>query len=384
MRLAVFGGTFNPPHMGHISAARACVAALEPDLLMVIPDRLPPHKELPAGSATPQQRLEMCRLAFADVPRCRVSDLELRRAGPSYTVDTLRQLRRETPTADLWLLMGTDMLRSFERWYCPEEICRLARLAVVAREEGDRALIEERAAALGRQFGARVDVIDNRVVSVSSTRIRDGGDKNLLPPAVADYIRARSLYRLTLEEVRDRARALLRGKRLAHTLGCERLCAELAEKYGADDYTVRAAALLHDCTKDLSPAEQLTLCEKWGIITDYPPDTFADLIHADTAAELARRELHMPEAVCRCIARHTVGAADMTPEEQIVYLADLCEETRTYDGVETLRALARTDLRSAMIAGLQRTAAFVRAKGKQPYDVTLQALSSLKGVEEHE
>ncbi|MEA5039317.1 MAG: nicotinate (nicotinamide) nucleotide adenylyltransferase [Clostridiaceae bacterium] len=377
MRIGMFGGTFNPPHEGHVSAARACVKTLALDQLLIIPDRLPPHKPLPEGSASPDQRLAMCRLAFAGVPNCSINDMELRRPGPSYTVDTLRLLRQQYPDAALWLMIGTDMLLSIDRWHCTEEILRLARLAVVSREESDRILIEEKAAALASIYGVEIDIIDNPVVEVSSTEVRDGARAEQLPKAVADYIRKNGLYAVSLDTLRAFAERHLPAKRLAHTLGCERLCAELAAIWGADAYTVRAAALLHDCTKPLSPAEQLKLCDQWGIITDYPQESFFDLIHADTAAELARRELRMPEAVCRAIARHTVGAADMTTEEKILYIADLCEETRTYDGAEGLRLLAKQDLHAALIAALQRTAAFVRNKGKEPYYVTLQTLERL-------
>lgn len=374
----MFGGTFNPPHEGHISAARACISALSLDKLLVMPDHLPPHKELPAGSASAEQRLEMCRLAFADIPHCEVSDLELRRSGPSYTVDTLRDLRRVNPAAELWLVVGTDMLLTFDRWYCPEEIVHLARLAAVARADRDRAAICEMADRLTRTMGAHVDVISNPAVEVSSTQLRGSAFRDKLPPCVAEYVRQNGLYALPLEELHAYAERRLSPERLAHTLGCEKLCAELAEIWGANEYIVRAAAILHDCTKSLSQTEQLKLCREYGIITDYPEDSFFDLIHAVTAAEIARRELYMPEQVCRAIARHTVGGADMTLEEQIVYIADLCEETRTYNGAGELRELAKQDLHAALVAAMERTSAFVRGKGREPYYVTLQALERLK------
>ena len=124
MRIAVFGGTFNPPHLGHMAAAEACIEALSLDRLILMPTRVPPHKDLPAGSATPEQRLEMCRIAAVQIPRCEVSDLELRREGLSYTADTVEELAAHYPGDTLWLVMGTDMLLSFDRWREPERILR--------------------------------------------------------------------------------------------------------------------------------------------------------------------------------------------------------------------------------------------------------------------
>ena len=110
MNIGVYGGTFDPPHWGHITAARAAMEQLGLDKLVLIPDRMPPHKALPEGSASPEQRLEMAALATAELgKRAEVSDRELRRSGPSYTSDTLAALRREYPEDTLWLLMGSDM-----------------------------------------------------------------------------------------------------------------------------------------------------------------------------------------------------------------------------------------------------------------------------------
>ena len=110
MNIGVYGGTFDPPHWGHITAARAAMEQLELDKLVLIPDRVPPHKALPEGSASPEQRLEMAALATAELgKRAEVSDWALRRDGPSFTSDTLAELRREHPEDTLWLLMGSDM-----------------------------------------------------------------------------------------------------------------------------------------------------------------------------------------------------------------------------------------------------------------------------------
>ena len=133
MKTGVLGGTFNPPHNGHLAAARHVRDALGLDQVLFIPTNLPPHKELPAGSATTAQRCDMVRLMTAPYDWAVFSDMEVGRGGTSYTVETLRDLHA-AGYDDLTLIVGTDMLLSFDVcWRAPEEIARLARLAVVAR-----------------------------------------------------------------------------------------------------------------------------------------------------------------------------------------------------------------------------------------------------------
>ena len=378
MRIAMYGGTFNPIHLGHMHAATAVAESLRLDKLLLMPAGIPPHKVLPEGSATPAQRLEMCRIAARYILRAEACSLELEREGASYTVDTLRALRQQYPQADLWLVVGTDMVLTFDRWRQPEEMAKLCRLAVVARDEQDRARIAEKAAALRESLGLVCDIIDCPALPMSSTQVRETMDERLLHPAVLDYIRQQRLYLPSPESLRAEVERRVSPKRMAHILGCERMAAEMAKVYGVDDYAVRAAAILHDCTKALSEKEQLTLCEKWNIIIDYDEDNFAQLIHADTGAEVARREFKMPEDIVSAIRTHTTGDVSMTDLQKILYVADMCEETRTWPGVEELRALALTDLEGAVTSAMERTAAFIREQGREPYYKTLDALKLRK------
>ena len=140
MKIGVYGGTFNPPHLGHVTAARAVFELLKLDLLLLVPDREPPHKALPAGSPTPEQRLEMTRLAGEQLglgDRVQVLDLELKRTGRSYTSDTLAQLKERYPEDELWLLMGTDMFLTIQTWHEAEKILSLAGIATFGRTEAD-------------------------------------------------------------------------------------------------------------------------------------------------------------------------------------------------------------------------------------------------------
>ena len=140
MKIGIYGGTFNPPHLGHVTAARAAAELLKLDKLLLVPAGLPPHKNLPAGSPTPQQRLEMTRLAAEQTGlggRVEVADLEVHREGKSYTSDTLAALKARYPDDELWLLMGTDMFLTLQAWHAPEEIFALAGIAAFGRTEAD-------------------------------------------------------------------------------------------------------------------------------------------------------------------------------------------------------------------------------------------------------
>ena len=140
MKIGVYGGTFNPPHLGHLTAARSVFELLNLDLLLLIPAGLPPPKELPAGSPTAVQRLEMTRLAGEQLglgDKVRTLDIELERGGRSFTSDTLAQLKAQYPDSELWLLMGTDMFLTLQTWHEPEKILSLAGVAAFGRTEED-------------------------------------------------------------------------------------------------------------------------------------------------------------------------------------------------------------------------------------------------------
>ena len=186
MRIGIFGGTFSPVHNGHIAAAHAFMEKMWLDVLYVMPTALPPHKQL-HGDAAAADRLEMLRLAFAGMDGVIVSDMEIRRGGRSYTVDTLRQMHADLHGDDrLFLLMGTDMLLSFDSWREPD-----------AALDGE---IIRRIARYRAEYGKTVCRVDAPALEVSSTEIRQAvaagrSIDDMVPPAVAAYIREKNLYR---------------------------------------------------------------------------------------------------------------------------------------------------------------------------------------------
>ena len=199
MRVGIYGGTFSPVHNGHVAAAKAFMEQMWLDILYVIPTGVTPHKDM-KGNATAADRLEMCRRAFEGVEGVIVSDLEMRREGKSYTVDTLRELY--DPEGRLFLLMGTDMLLTLDSWREPDEIFRLCYPVYIRREE-DAALdaaVVEKITAYQQTYGKVVRRIVAPAIQISSTDVRKAVAEGFpiegaVPPAVADYIRERGLYR---------------------------------------------------------------------------------------------------------------------------------------------------------------------------------------------
>lgn len=198
MRVGIFGGTFNPPHNGHLSAASAFVKAAALDRLYVIPTFLPPHKAICGVSSS--DRLSMTKAAFADVPCVTVSDIEILRGGVSYTADTLRSLKDTDD--ELFLLCGTDMFLTLDTWYQPETIFDLSTVCYVRREtESDTLLLlEQKEKEYKDRFHARIFKIENPdTIEISSSEIREKVKKSkeisrFVPPAVLDYIVEKRLY----------------------------------------------------------------------------------------------------------------------------------------------------------------------------------------------
>ena len=387
MNIGIYGGTFDPPHRGHIAAAKAAVSALHLDRLLLIPDAVPPHKALPEGSPTAQQRCDMAVLATAELGRqAEVSDMELRRAGVSYTADTLAQLRRQYPEDELYLLMGTDMFLSLQSWRQPERIAALAHIAPFRRErEDDPAAFAAQKERLERDYGASVTVVPNPdVVDISSTEVRaalaQGGGEDMLPPAVWGYICRERLYgthtdlkHLTPEALRPVALSYLKPKRMPHVLGTEQEAVRLARQYGADETQARIAALLHDCTKKLDMDRQLALCAQYHIQLDDLEQHVLKLLHAKTGAAIARDVFGVDDAVYRAIYWHTTGHPNMTKLEKIIYLADYIEPSRDFPGVDDLRRAVHADLDGGLLKALDDSIRDMQQWGNPVHHNTLDA-----------
>ena len=387
-KIGIYGGTFNPPHTGHLQAAKQAVEVLDLDLLLMIPDRIAPHKDIPAGSPAPEQRLEMLRIALAGEEKIQPSDIELRREGVSYTYLTLEALKEQYPEEELILLMGTDMFLSFDSWKEPERICDLASLGVFYRgEKGEKEKILAQKAALEAK-GAKVELVENDIINISSTQLRrllafHAADE-FLPAGVGEYIRANGLYdtaaawkNLPMEELEPIVIRLLHPNRVAHVLGCRDEAVRMAAHWGEDVTNAARAGILHDITKVLDGPLQLTLCAAYDKVLNDFSRKYPKTLHALTGSLVAEKIFGENEAVVQAICNHTTGRANMSTLEKIIYVADYMEPCRDFPGVEKLRELAYSDLDAALKLGLEMTLQHLARQGNEVSPESREALAFL-------
>ena len=388
-RIGIYGGTFNPPHKGHMMAAQQAICRLALDRLLLIPNKIAPHKDLPADCASPRQRTDMLRLAAKDLPKAEISELELERDGVSYTYETILTLKQQYPAEELILLMGTDMFLCFDRWKNPQIIWENATLGVFYR--GDReevSLIDEKKREL-EALGAKVILVDNPVHRMSSTDLRRmltfGCGKAMLSEDVYAYILENRLYgtaesyrNLSEEELERKVSALLDPGRIAHVLGCRETAVALAKHWGASETDAARAALLHDVTKALPEDLQLTLCREYGRILKAFSVQNPKTLHALTGSMVAERIFGEKEAVVEAVRSHTTGKVNMSLLEKIIYIADYIEPSRDFPGVDTLRSLAFTDLDEALKMGLNMTIDMLQSRNQEVSPESLEALAYLE------
>lgn len=397
MKIGIYGGTFDPPHLGHMKAAQQIKDHLGLDKLILVPAKQPPHKELAQSSASPEDRLRMtAMIADGILPTGSVvaDDCELVREGKSYTADTVEALAARYPGDELWLVMGSDMFQSFHTWRDPERICALAGVCGFTRTSQEGTLrLEQQADYLRRIYGAKTAVLDlPEDVDVSSSDVRQLLERQDLQTAsgflwsqVTGYIIRRGLYGVHLdmahlsdEQLRAVSYSMMYAKRIPHVRGTEEEAVKLAQRWGGDVCHARRAAILHDCTKYYTQQEHFAVCQQYGVELDALERQSEKLLHAKTGAALACHVFEEPTEVQAAIYYHTTGKGDMTVLEKILYLADYMEPTRSFPGVERLRELAYTDLDAAVALGCEMSIREMEEKGREVHPNTRAALDSLR------
>lgn len=389
-RIGIFGGSFNPPHIGHIRGAVQAANSLGIDQVLLIPARQVPGKVLPDGTPAPEERLELLRLCAGDAPGLEALDLELNRDGESYTWDTIKALRRMYPREELVLMLGADTFLNFSHWKNAKSIWKEASLGVLYR--GDRAeqtAVSKEKKALEAK-GAKVYLAENDAIPISSTQIRRllafGCGWEFLTEREGEYIRKQELYHtaaqwknLPMDQLETVTVNLLNPNRVKHVLGCRDTAVELARRWGADETDAARAGLLHDITKALDGPLQLTLCRAYGKILDDFSQKYPKTLHALTGSLVAERIFGENKAVVSAICHHTTGCAEMNLLDTIIYVADYMEPNRDFPGVERLRRLAYSDLTGALRLGLEMTLDHLKGQGSEVSPQTRETLQWLNG-----
>lgn len=374
MKTGIYGGSFNPVHNGHIHLAETAVKELRLDRLYLVPSKKSPHRSM-AEYAPDSDRLEMLRLAVKEKDKLFVSDYEIKSDRVSYTIYTVEHFRREFPEDELFLLVGSDMLLSFDTWHRFDEILGSVTLCVVSRDSGDLPALKKKAEELGKYGKIIVSEASPTVISSSEVRKKIAKNEDFtcyLDKNVVQYIRSLGLYSVRGEDVlqynhEDKKKILkarLTAKRYTHSLNVADECRKLAEKYGEDPDKAYFAGLLHDICKELPEEEQKALVLESGYTVCREEMETRSLLHGIAGAYYVKKEFGVEDIdILNSIRFHTVGRAGMSRLEEIVYIGDLVSAERDYKDVDKMRKLAYTDLNTAMLEAFAFSMKSVIKKG---------------------
>ena len=384
MKIGIFGGTFNPPHIGHERAVKTADHQLGLDLIVIVPTGIPPHKPLPPETPTAEMRYQMAQMAFRDVRRTVISDIEIFKTEPCYTIDTIMSFMHHYPGAELFLLLGTDVYLTLDTWKDCESLLRSATPAVFSRDSAALDRIYEYSTCIQARYGVRTEPIVNEFIEVSSSHLRQMLPRRegvrYINDTIYSYIIKNRLYGVKPNWgwLRKRAYSMLLPSRIPHVAGCEEEALRLAARWDVDLDDAREAAILHDITKKLGVDDNLKIMENHGVAAGRLGFAEEKLLHAKTGAILAQSEFGVSDEVMNAILWHTTGRAEMSMLEKIIYLADYIEPNRDFEGVGQLRALAFECLDAAVRTGLEMSVQDMKARGITPNRTTFDALSDLK------
>ena len=352
MKIGIVGGTFDPIHSGHIALGNAALSKLKLDKVLFIPANVPYFKTSKRNVTMPIHRENMVRLATASNPRFEVCDIELKREGNTYTVDTLYELKKIYKDDELYLIVGADTFPKINAWHRPREIFKLCTVVVADRKDQIKSKDLDREIKLAQHFrSAKVIKLKLKGYKISSTKIRkkvgSGKYKIDTPKSVIEYIKTTGLYlnKLKNKQIIARLFVELSYKRFIHTIGVANTALDLAAIFGYNSpKKAYKAALLHDCAKPYADA----------------------LSHAGKGAKFASSYYGIKdEEILNAIRYHTIGRVDMSLLEKIIFVADFIEPSRkNFKRLDDIRKAAYEDIDKATYMCMESTREYLRRTGK--------------------
>lgn len=389
MKILMFGGAFDPIHIGHISILKSCMQRSDFDRVIIMPTGTPTHKQ--ECTAPFDVRLYMAKAVFENMgDNIEVSDFEGYNTQDNYTYLTLKHFKSKYKNADICMLIGSDSLMNLTSWKRYDYIIKNCRIISFARQEGVFEDMEIQKKNL-EKLGASIEIMQDVPIEISSSFCRDnisGAEKYIPKKAfeiISEYkIYSKDDYERRYMTARLLAKILLDEKRYIHTQNVEKLAVSLGEIYCLDTKKLALAALLHDIQKNMPRDILLHRAKQSGIITKIDKKPMQTL-HGFAAAYYARKEMNITdEDILWALKSHTCGRKGMGDYEKIIYLADMLCEERKFDEKEYLLSLAREDLNKAMRQSLICSVKWVKGKGKEIDADSIEALEyfdSLLGLD---
>lgn len=369
MKIGIFGGTFDPPHLGHLDISKQAINELNLDKLIILPAGDPPHKQNTPIS-NKEHRLSMCRQLF-NQDKMVVEDYEIQKVGKSYTYETLEHYSNEND--QLYLIIGGDSLYHISSWKNPDRIFQLAKVFAIGRMEDKKDDYLER-------YKDRIIISGNNVAKVSSTEIRiksqfNIGIDNLVSKEVEKYIKDNKLYN-QYQNITTQLKKDLKESRYIHTMNVAICGSKLAEFVGVDKNQVLISAILHDCAKNFTDYSKWEdRLKKENIPLPQP------VIHAFVGSYIAKERYGIDdEEVLNAIKYHTTAKPDMSKLEKVIFIADIIESGRTFEGVEYLRQEVLKDFEKGFVLCLNRVAEFI--KGNEICPLTMDAVAYYSNIKE--
>ncbi len=380
MKVGILGGTLDPVHNGHIEIALAAMDALKLDRVLLMPAGDPPHKKRRTDKWA---RMRMTEIAAAEHENLFASDVEIRRMGTTYTVDTLTALSVEQPEVEWTYIVGADTLNALDSWKEFPRVARLCAFAAVARPGYDQALTELRARAITECYGTRVEILPVSGPKISSTQVRKRVAEgrpidDIVPAGVAEYIRRNGLYLCDYSETQilEMLKAHLTFRRFTHTLGVAETAQRLAPQCGVDPLRARLAGLLHDCAKSMQMEEMRALVAAHMPDLDRAELDTRAILHAPAGMIVAHDAFGVRDPqILSAIRKHTVGDGVMSPMDALIYVSDFIEPGRDdFPGLSDARRAAEEDIWRAMHICAELTAGHLREHGQPIHPRTLSLL----------
>lgn len=384
-RIGVMGGSFNPIHERHLEMALNAKKEWKLDRLIFLPSGNPPHKR--EGLAPAEQRYEATRLSICDVPGAEASRMEIDRDGVIYSVDTLTLMKKRYENAQIYYIIGEDVMLDLPNWRKPDKVFGLCQFIVCCRSTQTPKKHPVYKELTKR--GAKLHFLSLPPRELSSTLLRErlarGESPAEIRPQALEYIRLMGLYGTKPcvsqgAQLYSKLKKALSDKRLLHSLLVAYTARRLALLHGLDAEQAELAGLLHDCAKCLPLAQQQAVAREHRLLLDKQALQSESILHGYAGAVLAETVYGVDDPnVLAAIRCHTTGRVGMLPLDMAVYLADKIEPSRrSYEALEEIRLLAESDLLAATIRSLESTLEFVEERGGTAHPATRGTLEWLE------